>query len=125
MTAEITHTFSTSLNRQVGLEVKTWLVRAGAKQVDLAAALQLSQTAVSKRLSGRTPFGIDELFVVADFLDIPLSRLLGNELLNERSPRPAMRDEGLRDRAPIAALDTGKSTSEKLPRLDSNQQPFD
>ena len=97
------------VNKQVGLEIKSWLARRELRQVDLAHALGLSQGAVSQRLMGRVSFSVEELLVVAGLLEITLADLLGSDLLNAQGPRPATQDEGL----------------SKLPRLDSNQQPFD
>lgn len=52
------------------------MARRGVKQIDLAAELGLSQTGVSKRLLGKTPFTINEIAIVAAFLNVPLTQLL-------------------------------------------------
>lgn len=97
------------VNKRVGLEIKAWLARRELRQVDIAQALGLSQGAVSQRLMGRVSFSVEELLAVAGLLEITLADLLGSGLLNAQGPRPATQDEGLSE----------------LPRLDSNQQPFD
>lgn len=43
-------------NRQLGVEIKTWLVRRGLRQADLATALGISQPSVSQRLLGKISF---------------------------------------------------------------------
>lgn len=93
----------------VGREIKAWLVRRGLNQSDLADELGLVQSGVSNRLRGRTPFTLDQLIRIAGLLEISLAELLPHEVLHEKGPRSAPRNEGL----------------QKLPRLDSNQQPFD
>ena len=98
-----------SVNKRVGLEIKAWLARRELRQLDLAEALGVSQGAVSQRLIGNVSFSVEELVIAAGLLDVSLGELLGADLLKQQGPRPAMRDEGL----------------EQLPRLDSNQQPFD
>ena len=107
----------------LGREIKVWLVRRGLKQSDIAEVLGIVQSGVSHRLRGRTPFTFDQLVLIADLLDVSLAELLPYEVLHAKGPRLATRDEGLRE--PVAALTTDASTSVKLPRLDSNQQPFD
>lgn len=85
---------SSTRKAAINREVKAWLVRRDLKQSDLAAGIGLTQTGVSKRLSGRVPFTIEELLLVADFLEITLGELLGETILSEKGPRPAVRDEG-------------------------------
>ncbi len=60
-------------------------------------------------MKGRTPWGFSELMRIATWLDISLHDLLGDGLINAKAPVRGA-DEGL---------------SEKLPQLDSNQQPLD
>lgn len=48
----------------------------GVTQMRLAAALQLSQPAVSRRMRGEVDWSLRELRVVAELLDVPLSSLL-------------------------------------------------
>ncbi|WP_390904990.1 helix-turn-helix domain-containing protein [Nesterenkonia marinintestina] len=95
-------------NVRVGREVKTWMVRRGVTQAGLADSLGYSQPQMSKRLRGVMAFRIDELFAVAAYLEVSLADLLGQQLTQERPP------SAVRTRA-----------SEKLPQLDSNQQPLD
>ncbi len=45
----------------------------------LAEHLKLSQSGVSARLLGKTPFDVDELHATAAWLGVPLATLLGDE----------------------------------------------
>lgn len=60
----------------VGATVRAELARAGKSQTDLAAVLGVTQTAVSKRLRGVTPFDVNELALVANALDLDMSVLI-------------------------------------------------
>lgn len=90
-------------------EVRAWMGRRGLRQVDIAQAIGVTQTQISARLRGQIPFTFEQLIKIAAVMDITLSELLGERILNEKHPRPAMRDEG----------------DGQLPQLDSNQQPLD
>lgn len=98
-----------TVNERTGAEIRAWTARLGYTQGHVAKILGVAQTRVSARLRGKVPFGIDELALIAGDFGISLGELLGSQLINEKSPRPAVRDEGL----------------EELPQLDSNQQPLD
>jgi len=52
------------------------MARKGLSQTALAELLGISQTAVSKRLRGDTPWDINELIRAADTLGVPLETLL-------------------------------------------------
>lgn len=54
------------------------------KATDLATALDISNSAASRRLSGEHDFRINEIEALATWLDIPVGRLL-----LAASPRPA------------------------------------
>ena len=95
----------------VGTEVRVWLTRRGMSQKALASALDIAPSALSRRLRGAMDFSITELAQVAALMDISLADLLGPELLQAR-------------RSPHTEL-VGAGASTQLPRLDSNQQPFD
>lgn len=70
---------ATNPNAQIGRNVAAEMRRRGVTQTALAQVLATSQTAVSARLTGKTPFKIDELVRVAAHLDIPLGDLLATE----------------------------------------------
>lgn len=61
---------------QTGRNVRAEMARAGITQADLAAALRVSQAAVSARLLGKTPFDINELSTIAATLGVQLDVLL-------------------------------------------------
>jgi transcriptional regulator with XRE-family HTH domain len=69
-----------SPSAQTGANVRAEMARRGVSQVKMAAALGLSQPSVSARLRGVTPFDVDELHAVADFLDVPVAALLPSEV---------------------------------------------
>lgn len=50
--------------------------RANANQSATASAIGMSQAALSKRLTGRIPFTVDELGALADFLGTPVEAFL-------------------------------------------------
>jgi hypothetical protein len=52
------------------------MARYGAVQLDLQRVLGLSQTAVSKRLRGLTPWDVNELSAVAEFFHMSLGDLI-------------------------------------------------
>ena len=98
-------------NSMVAAEVRAWLARSGKRQADLAAALGVSQSGISPRLRARVAFTLEELATIAEVFDITLAELLGPVILQaRRSPHTDM---------------VGAGASARLPRLDSNQQPFD
>lgn len=63
---------------RVAANVRAELARQRKSQTELAQALALPQSAVSRRCVGRVPFDINELTVVAGFLNVPLGVLLGD-----------------------------------------------
>lgn len=66
----------TSLARQVAGEVRAEMARQRKTSSDLATALGTSQSSASRRLTGETAFDLDEVAVVADWLNIPISQVL-------------------------------------------------
>lgn len=62
--------------QRVGANVRAELARRKTSQAAIAVVLGMSQAAVSRRLNGTVPFGVDELSRVAATLDVPLSRLI-------------------------------------------------
>ena len=52
------------------------MARQRVTQETLARELGLSQTAISRRLTARLPFTVDELAVVARLLRLPLHALI-------------------------------------------------
>jgi Zn-dependent peptidase ImmA (M78 family)/DNA-binding XRE family transcriptional regulator len=64
---------------EIGRRLKHARVRAGHSQADVAAQLDVTQTAVSYWEAGRRLPGIDQLMRLAEFLDAPLSELLPDD----------------------------------------------
>lgn len=58
----------------ISANVRAELSRAGIRQHAVGALLALSQSAVSARLRGETPFRADELALLADRLGVPVAR---------------------------------------------------
>src|SRR5699024_4444640 len=77
-------------------------------QAWLAQELGLGRAAIVKKLAGDQSFSLEQLVLTAAAFDITLGQLLGEDILNAKSPRPAMRDEA-----------SGQPT-----QLDTNQQPL-
>lgn len=65
-----------SVSELVADEVAAELGRRRASQEDLAAHIGLSQATVSRRLKGIGSFTIEEIQSIADFLGIPIERLI-------------------------------------------------
>lgn len=61
---------------RVAEEVRAAVARKRTTQGELAAALGLSQAAVSRRLVGLVPFDVSEIYVVAGVLGVPVSSLM-------------------------------------------------
>jgi len=62
--------------QRVAAEVRAAMARNRVSQEAVARALGVSQTAVSRRLSGVVPFDINELECVAQFLGVPIQQLV-------------------------------------------------
>lgn len=56
------------------------MARQNLRQHQLATALGLPQTSISKRLSGSVPFDVVELEKTAAFLGVPVTQLLGDKV---------------------------------------------
>lgn len=65
-----------SFSATVGATVRAELARRKRNQRELAEALGISQTQVSRRLAGEIAFNVDELAIVAAFLGVPMSLLI-------------------------------------------------
>jgi transcriptional regulator with XRE-family HTH domain len=63
----------------VAANLRAEIARQRKRQTDLAAALGISAPALSRRLKGETPISVDELQVLADRLDRPMSFFLGEK----------------------------------------------
>lgn len=69
----------------VAANVRAEMARAGISQARVAEALHTSQQSVSQKRSGRTPFSLNDLEVVAPLLGLTVAELIDGR----RSPNPA------------------------------------
>lgn len=67
----------------IGAEVRAGLARKGLTQKQLAAVLGVTETTLSGRIRGRTPFDTDELALISDLIGVPIAELL------PASPQPS------------------------------------
>ena len=74
--------------QQIGRRLKAARQRAHVSQAELAARLEVTQTAVSYWEAGRRLPGVDDLMKIAEFLDAPLTDLLPGD--SERRPLGAV-----------------------------------
>lgn len=82
--------------QKVGRNVRAEMARNGITQDVLAARLNLTQPAVSRRLSGSVPFNVDELAVVTRMVGLSLSRLVaGAERPSHRTESEPVTDAGV------------------------------
>ena len=93
------------LSAIVATNVRAEAARRGMSQSALARAIGKSQPTVNERWRGKVAWQLDELAAVAEVFGISVTGLL--EARDETAP---------------AFVDAGVL---ELPRLDSNQQPFD
>lgn len=92
-------------NAVIGERVHQLMWRQRRNQTDVAKQLGMAQSTLSRKLRGDRPWEINELYQLAEILEVGIFDLIPNE----RKPRPGNNPGG---------------ASLPLPRLDSNQQPF-
>ena len=61
----------------VGENIRTEMTRQSLTQADIAAALGVSQSGVSRRLLGAIAFDVTELTILARLFGVPASQILG------------------------------------------------
>jgi transcriptional regulator with XRE-family HTH domain len=98
-----------SLGSVVGANVRALMAARGVSQKQMESILGVTQSAVSKRLRGVTPFDTSDLEAIADAFGVDPADLLADE----RRQNEAVR-------TPV-----GARTADELPRRDSNLQPAD
>lgn len=64
------------ISRSVASNIRAELARRHGSQTDIGAILGLSQSAVSRRFRGLTPFTVDELASIAEHLGLSARDLL-------------------------------------------------
>lgn len=65
-----------ALSVTVSAAVRAEMARKTVKQRAVAERLGISQTQVSRRLSGRVAFNVDELQTIAELLGVPVTTFL-------------------------------------------------
>ena len=68
-----------SRRASIAATVRAEIGRAAARQADVANHLEISQSALSKRLKGSVRFTAEELVSIAELLRIPPAVLLGDD----------------------------------------------
>lgn len=63
-------------NQRVADNIRAEMARRQITQTTLATQLGRTQQAISRRLSGQTPFTIEDAAAIADILGVPLVSLL-------------------------------------------------
>ncbi|WP_373202627.1 helix-turn-helix transcriptional regulator [Mycobacterium marinum] len=66
------------MQSHVAANVRAELARKNKRQEHLADLLGFTRQAVSQRLLGRVDFRVAELQAIADYLEVPISALVGD-----------------------------------------------
>ena len=98
-------TTQTALSDQVAAEVRALMGRFDLLQADIAEVLGVTQTQVSRRLRGHTPFTLSDVQLLADYFQTTPLVLLGYM----QEPRPTKPERG----------------SDSYTARDSNPEPAD
>ena len=105
--------FGMSIDAVIGERVRTWLFRRHVLQTSLARALGITQPALSRKMGGYTGWNATDLIKAAAFLEVPITELLPEELVEAELKTKTPRLEQITDEEPQRA------------RRDSNPQPSD
>ena len=70
-----------TMSEAVAARVRGVMAEQRRHQAELATVLGVAVSGASRRLSGKVPFNVDELDVVARWLEVPITRLLPTEAL--------------------------------------------
>jgi len=73
----------TGTGQAIAAAVRAEMARQDRKQHELAAVLDISQQAVSRRWRGEMPWRADEIVETARWLGIPVARLMLGDSRNE------------------------------------------
>lgn len=68
---------ASNLSEKISSEVRAELARQRLSQAEVATAMGRSQAYLSRRLSGETPFDVDDLDRLTEILGVPVTALLG------------------------------------------------
>jgi transcriptional regulator with XRE-family HTH domain len=64
----------------VAANLRAEIARQLKRQADLAELWQMSEMAVSRRLTGRVPLTVEQLTIAADWLGVTVDRILPAEV---------------------------------------------
>lgn len=67
---------NTQITKRVARQVRARMILSQVGQAEMAEALGLSQSAVSRRLTGEVPFDVTEIVAAAKLLSVPSSVLV-------------------------------------------------
>lgn len=59
--------------------IRAEMARKRKRQAEMASVLGIAQSGVSARMSGKTPFDLNELYAVARWLDVSVKALLADD----------------------------------------------
>jgi transcriptional regulator with XRE-family HTH domain len=93
------------------MEVRAQMGRAGINMTRLGQISGTNQQYWSRRLTGLTPFDVDDLAALAYILQVPMSAFMPE--ITPPEPTPVGQRKG----------PAGGAARPSLPELDSNQQP--
>lgn len=97
----------------MGAEVRSWIARRRMTAGEVAAAIHLTPTALSRRLTGKIAFDIDDLVALARVLGCDIADFLPEHELHRRQLPTSVSDlVTYRERQQIGRADVGA-----LPRL--------
>lgn len=68
------------VSAEVAGNVRAEIARARLTQAKVATGAGIPLSSFTRRLSGQTPFSVDEVDAIASFLGLPLSTLLSTEV---------------------------------------------
>jgi BetR domain. len=71
--------YQPSLRAAYAGALRAEMARQHKTSQDLADVLSISQSSASRRMNGQVPIDLDEVYLVAQWLDVPLSTLLATE----------------------------------------------
>ncbi len=111
-------------------QVKSATARVGISQYKLAQILGISPSNMSKRFTGQKEFTFSDLLVIAGALNMSLSELLGDSIVNTKVPAPSyIEEKGKKKVAPIGFVPNGATyqiiSGEECALWGSNPRPAD
>ncbi|MGJ9456655.1 helix-turn-helix domain-containing protein [Actinotignum sp. GS-2025e] len=86
----------------VGVNVVLWLRRRGKQQMDLAEWLGLTKASVSRKTLGKTPWSVQDLVATAAFLNVPISALLPDSVVEQEQEKRSRASEERQDLSSVA-----------------------